>query len=605
MSDATDRARASRDELLAELRNAGVDTTSPKKLRCPFHEDNHPSAGVYEKDGVWRFKCHGCGVSGDVFDIKARVSSRSLDDVLVEESKKSAPAPRPAAKPKPERTKTTYPTIERMQEVVPNCTDAYRYTHPDTKAVEMVVLRIEPPGKKKEFLQARPLPTGGWVMEGPEKPWPLYNRARVRDAKVVIVVEGEKCVHALHEIGIVATTSPGGAGAGKAELADWSLLAGKEVYLWPDNDEVDPRTHERQGIRHMRNVSTILRGLDDPPTLLWIDPDSLGLPAKGDVVQFLEPMEGGTPADKADAVNCVLADATSLEKDAALGSLLEDIIAGKRFAVSWPWRVFKNATQALLPGTVTMVCGHGGATKSFFLLQAAAYWLDAGVNVAVLQMEDSHEYHLRRALAQHSESGRVLDDEWVRSCPDQVRALFSEHRDFLRTLGKSLHEPSSDEMSLDEIVTWADEQGRRGARVIAIDPVTAASTSDKRWLDDQKFVIGMKRLAVTYDLSVVLITHPRKGGGGKTTMEELAGGAAYTRFAHSVLWLQATPEPEEYTIKGDYGLSALTSLHEANRVMRMLKTRNGPGSGKEIAFNFEPRTMRFEEVGLIVDTKGK
>ena len=38
-----------------------------RKMRCPFHPDKHASAGVNFTEE--RFKCHGCGVGGDVYDL--------------------------------------------------------------------------------------------------------------------------------------------------------------------------------------------------------------------------------------------------------------------------------------------------------------------------------------------------------------------------------------------------------------------------------------------------------------------------------------------------------------------------------------------------------
>ena len=38
-----------------------------RKIRCPFHGDKHASAGINFDEG--RFKCHGCGVGGDVYDL--------------------------------------------------------------------------------------------------------------------------------------------------------------------------------------------------------------------------------------------------------------------------------------------------------------------------------------------------------------------------------------------------------------------------------------------------------------------------------------------------------------------------------------------------------
>ena len=91
-----------------------------------------------------------------------------------------------------------------------------------------------------------------------------------------VLVEGEKCVKALRAIGVVGTTSP--CGAGKGEHCDWTPLAGKTIFLWPDNDE--------NGIAHMRAVSAILEKLKPTPSLIWLDPASLDLPPKHDRVSI-------------------------------------------------------------------------------------------------------------------------------------------------------------------------------------------------------------------------------------------------------------------------------------------------------------------------------
>ncbi len=38
-----------------------------RKIKCPFHEDGHASAGINFDEQ--RFKCHGCGVGGDGYDL--------------------------------------------------------------------------------------------------------------------------------------------------------------------------------------------------------------------------------------------------------------------------------------------------------------------------------------------------------------------------------------------------------------------------------------------------------------------------------------------------------------------------------------------------------
>lgn len=36
---------------------------------CPLHNETDPSFHIYEKNGVQRFKCFGCGASGNVVDL--------------------------------------------------------------------------------------------------------------------------------------------------------------------------------------------------------------------------------------------------------------------------------------------------------------------------------------------------------------------------------------------------------------------------------------------------------------------------------------------------------------------------------------------------------
>lgn len=68
-------------------------------------------------------------------------------------------------------------------------------------------------------------------------PRPLYNLPEFYNAADVVFVEGEKCVDALASVGIEATTASGGSNT-KIEHTDWTPLAGKNVYLWADNDPV-------------------------------------------------------------------------------------------------------------------------------------------------------------------------------------------------------------------------------------------------------------------------------------------------------------------------------------------------------------------------------
>lgn len=69
------------------------------------------------------------------------------------------------------------------------------------------------------------------------EPRPLYIPGVLRDGKKVLIVEGEKCADAAHLVmgdRLDVVSWPGGCKA--TSKADWSLLAGREILIWPDAD---------------------------------------------------------------------------------------------------------------------------------------------------------------------------------------------------------------------------------------------------------------------------------------------------------------------------------------------------------------------------------
>lgn len=107
------------------------------------------------------------------------------------------------------------------------------YTYEDEQGDELYqVIRFDPKGFSQRHKNG-----GGeyvWKMDGVRRV--LYHLKDVLAATgTVYVVEGEKDADNLIKAGYVATTSPGGAGAWKAEYAEY--LQGKEVVIIPDKDK--------------------------------------------------------------------------------------------------------------------------------------------------------------------------------------------------------------------------------------------------------------------------------------------------------------------------------------------------------------------------------
>src|SRR5262249_31983667 len=147
-----------------------------------------------------------------------------------------------------------------------------------------------------------------------------------------------------------------------------------------------------------------------------------------------------------------------------------------------------------------------------------------------------------------------------------------------------------------ELLAWVRQQAEAGCRIICVDPVTALEASEKPWIDDLKFVMEAKAIAARHGCSLVLVTHPRiRRSKGGSPLDDLAGGAAYVRFAQTVLWVNAYPQGKTFRWKEPMRIGK----GEANRSVKIAKARNGAGGGLEVVFRFDGSTLRFSEVGVV------
>lgn len=589
--NAPDPLRFDQAALVAELEAAGVKAWKGRNCRCPFHHDEHPSAGVYQgPDKIWRFKCMVCEAAGDIFDIRALRMGKTVEEVL-REAHGTPTALRVGGNGKRlQAPPETAPKIYKLAEFEKSLGDAlegtFAYTDPQTRIKDMIVFRIREKDGGKRFLQARPARDGeGIVLKAPEKPWPIYNRHYVASANPVIVVEGEKCVRALHKIGLVATTSPGG--AGKAGYADWSMLAGKTCYLWPDNDE--------PGFKHMAEVKEILLALSPPAKVAVIDPKPLNLQPKGDVVDWLEGMQEHTKDEQRLSVQAMLAEYSPETAGGELHSLIEDTISGKRACPRFPdWTTLSQATQAMLPGTVTLLCGGEGSTKSIMLLSAFWGWHSRGVKVALYELEEDRAHHTNRLLALLAANPSLTNAEWLKEHADEARAVEAKWRGDIDSFGERMTCAPTKSRTLRELAEWAKAQVAGGARIIGIDPVTSAHQDAKPWVEDLEFVNEIKTTMRQYEASAILVTHPRAQGNKGRSLDDMAGGRAYPRFSQTVLWL-ISQAPDQMKVR-KFGI---TTHEEVNRIVRVNKARNSWGTGCQIGFKFNPSTWEIREQGII------
>jgi len=137
------------------------------------------------------------------------------------------------------------------------------------------VMRFEP----KNFMQAKCV-NGEWVYKMAGVRYVLYNLPNVIKSDVVYFVEGEKDADNLNKIGLVATTTVGGAsGFNKHKEEYTKFLENKKVYIIPDNDIA--------GNKYAQNVYKALKGISKDVKILNLANKIIDLKDKEDISDVL------------------------------------------------------------------------------------------------------------------------------------------------------------------------------------------------------------------------------------------------------------------------------------------------------------------------------
>lgn len=232
--------------VLTRLNNVKQRGDNKWQALCPAHEDKKASLSISRgKDGRVLLKCHaGCNVD----DICKELGIQK-GDLFVSKT-----------------------TSGQQQNIVAT----YNYMDENGTLLFQAV-RYQP----KNFKQRRLNGKGGWInnLKGVRRV--LYRLPQLLAADPhdwVFLVEGEKDADRLAQLGLVATTSPMGAGKWRDEYAEF--LRDRKVVILPDND--DP------GRKHAEDVAQSLSSRAAEVRILELP----SLPDKGDVSDWLN--AGGT-----------------------------------------------------------------------------------------------------------------------------------------------------------------------------------------------------------------------------------------------------------------------------------------------------------------------
>ena len=221
----------------------GVKKTGEKSYQaiCPAHDDHKASLTITDAGDKTLIHCHaGCP------------SKKILNKVGLEEK---------------DLFENTYTNTKLEAE--------YIYTDINYKPLYKV-MKFTP----KSFIQAK-YDKGNWIYKMSNANYVLYNLPNVIKSEVIYFVEGEKDADNLNEIGLVATTTVGGASGFKKRASNYiKNLKDKIVYIVPDNDT--------PGYKYADNIKESLKGIAKEVKVLALKHEVKDLKEKQDISDVLQ-----------------------------------------------------------------------------------------------------------------------------------------------------------------------------------------------------------------------------------------------------------------------------------------------------------------------------
>lgn len=263
--------------------------------KCPFHSEKSGSFVVNTGKNP-RYKCFGCGASGDVIDFVVNYAGKSFQDAIKElqdPNNTAAVLPGSLRQQDPAPEVIIWMPIEPRSPFKTPDTTHYQYGKPSkvwyyrnaAGHPVCLVCRFDLGGGKKQVWPLTFCSNGEgkeeWRWKGLTAPRPLYNLNLVslRHEDPIMIGEGEKTADAMHSVFVKYTCTTWIGGGEGVKNTDWSPLFGRDILLWPDNDkdktyQVGPRKGQlmdwwdQPGNKAMLAIYVILK--DHCPSIRWV-----------------------------------------------------------------------------------------------------------------------------------------------------------------------------------------------------------------------------------------------------------------------------------------------------------------------------------------------
>jgi hypothetical protein len=419
--------------------------------KCPAHPDAHPSLDIVEKNGMVLFKCRaGCEQDAVLDALRAK----GLWGGVTHERQDGPPA--------------------RHSELgVPD--HRFEYTSADGRTLGYVYRWDKTPTRPKQILPVTKV-DGIWKWAAMPPPRPLYGLAELAafPARPVLLVEGEKKIAGArdHVTGHVIMTWPGGSNA--VAHIDFSPLKGRDVALWPDNDE--PGRKAMRAVADRLTDARSVKGVKLPDGL----PDGWDL---GDAVPAaLDPI-------------ALIGRAADLRKERLAHLPIKKasaLVAAELPEIRW-------AIPGLVPDGVSILAGSKSRGKSFISLDLAVAVASGGAALGNIRCDQGDVLYLG------------LEDS-ERRIRDRMKAIL-QGRPVPDSLDYATEWKTVDAGGIADIEAWI--AAHPNGRLVIIDVLAKirgkADPSQGVYQQDYATIGPFHALARARGVAIILVHHTNKG----------------------------------------------------------------------------------------------
>ncbi len=481
-------------EVLSKLEGVKHGSNGQYTARCPAHDDRHASLSIARgDDGRVLMHCHtGCTMT----DILNALGIEMNDLFIVPGKSARAPSRSISTSKSP----TVYTTLDDAIAAVARQVDGVHAGLWHYPGGSFCVGRFDLKDGGKTCRPFHRIEIG-WTISDPPGALSLYISDELPQTGFIFIVEGEKCVDELRNIGLAAVTSAHGAQA--AGKSDWGPLAGREVVILPDNDD--------GGRQYAQDVAAILTNLTPACRVRIVELP--GLEEKGDICDWIDPdgpMGCRTAEEIKEAITSIAEQAKLWTPKEAVSTGYEPIITCladvEPVEVEWLW------PQRIALGKLTVVAGDPGLGKSFITLDMAARVSTGqgfpdcpdvpGVvgDVVLLSAEDGLADTIRPRL------------DAAKADVTRITAIEGIHRIDPDSGCESLEAFNlTDDLSrLEQAMTQSDN-----CRLVIIDPISAylGGKDSHKNAEIRTLLMPLTELAQRRGVAIVAVNHLRKSEG--------------------------------------------------------------------------------------------